>query len=111
VYDESHGKPFLRDAFIDVTLQRRPPAICILAISIPAGSAIPATTCHQEKDREPASIDIPLRKSSSAFFPARCAARCERKPPSHNLTPIGLRLRRISQYQQSPVFPVREMAT
>jgi hypothetical protein len=41
VYDESHGKPFLRDAFIDVTLQRRPPAICILAISIPAGSAIP----------------------------------------------------------------------
>jgi hypothetical protein len=111
VYDEGHGKSFLRDAFIHVTLRRRPPATCVLAISIPAGSAIPVTTGHQENDREPASIDIPLRKSSSARFPARCAARCERKPPSHNLTPIGLRLRRISQYQQSPVFPVREMAT
>ena len=55
----------------------------------------------QEKDLEPASTDSPFRKSSSACFPARCAARCDRKPPSHSLTPIGRRLRRISQNQPS----------
>lgn len=109
VYDEGHGKPFLRDAFIHVTLRRFFKAPRVLAISVPA-STIMAITGHQEKEREPASIDIPLRKSSSACFPARCAARCERNPPSHNLTPIGLRLRRISQYQHSPWLPAREMA-
>jgi hypothetical protein len=109
VYDESHGKPFLRDAFIDVTLRRfsRRPAFRQFPFQRTQSTA---TTGHQKKAREPASIDIPLRKSSSACFPARCAARCERKPPSHNLTPIGLRLRRISQYQQSALLPVREIA-
>jgi hypothetical protein len=36
---------------------------------------IPALIGRQEKDLEPASMDSPLRKSSSACFPARCAAR------------------------------------
>jgi hypothetical protein len=108
VYDEGHGKPFLRDAFIDVTLRR--------FFKVPRSSNFHssrkrnASNGLHEKEREPASIDIPLRKSSSACFPARCAARCERKPPSHNLTPIGLRLRRISQYQQSASLPAREIA-
>jgi hypothetical protein len=47
---------------------------------------------------ETVSIASPFRKSSSAVRPAECAARCDLKPPCHNLTPIGLRLRRISQH-------------
>jgi hypothetical protein len=104
VYDEGHGKPFLRDPFIDVTPWRSE------QFPFQRKGQSRRHRGYQEKEREPASIDIPLRKSSSACFPAMCAARCERKPPSHNLTPIGLRLRRISQYQQSALFPVREIA-
>jgi hypothetical protein len=48
--------------------------------------------------QELVSIANPLRKSSSAVRPAECAARCDLKPLCHNLTPIGLRLRRISQH-------------
>jgi hypothetical protein len=50
-------------------------AISVPAISIPAGSAMPALIGGQEKDLEAASRDSPFRKSSSACFPARCAAR------------------------------------
>jgi hypothetical protein len=75
VYDEGHGNTVLRDAFIDVTLGVFSSGGRVLAISVPAGSAIHASTGLQEKDLEPASMDSPLRKSSSACFPAWCAAR------------------------------------
>ena len=58
MYDEGHGKPFLRDAFIYVTLRRpRPRATCVIAISVPP-EAIPATTGRQEKEREPVPVSV-----------------------------------------------------
>jgi hypothetical protein len=70
-----------------------------------------ARICRQENRLEAASIDNPLRKSSSACFPASCAARCDRNPSSRSLTPIGRHLRRISQSQLSGLLPVRETTT
>jgi hypothetical protein len=55
---------------------------------------------NQGKDLEPASMDNPLRNSSSACFPASWAALWDPKPPSRSLTPMGRLLRRISQHQE-----------
>jgi hypothetical protein len=57
------------------------------------------------------SMESPFRKSSSAVFPASMAARWERKPPSHMRTPMGFRLRRISQHQDSLPVPFRKIVT
>jgi len=54
---------------------------------------------NQGEDLEPASMDNPFRKSSSACFPACWAALWDPKPPSRSLTPMGRLLRRISQPQ------------
>src|SRR3984957_10243493 len=59
--------------------------------------------------RETTSMESPFRKSSSAVFPATMAARWERKPPSHIRTPMGFRLRRISQHQDSLPVPFRKI--
>jgi hypothetical protein len=66
---------------------------------------------RQTRERVPTSMESPFRKSSSAFFPASRAARWERKPPSHIRTPMGLRLRRISQHQGYLPLPLRKIAT
>jgi hypothetical protein len=51
------------------------PAISVPATSDRGGSVIPALVDRQENDLELASRDSPFRNSSSARFPARCAAR------------------------------------
>jgi len=66
-----------------------------------AHEQIPFQPCDQTEDCERASMDNPFRKSSRARFPASWAALYDRKPLSHNLTPIGRLLRRISQRQDS----------
>ena len=66
---------------------------------------------RQTRERAPISMESPFRKSSSAFFPASRAARWERKPPSHIRIPMGFRLRRISQHQESLPLPLRKIAT
>src|ERR1700675_3380324 len=71
-------------------------------------SSVPAFS-NQREDFEPASMDNPFRKSSRPRFPASSAALYDRKPLSHNLTPMGRLLRRISQHQES--LPFRETMT
>jgi hypothetical protein len=78
--------------------------------SLESGAAV-GFSPHHDEDLDARSIDNPFRNSSSACLPVNCAARCERKPPSHSLTPIGLRLRRISQRHASLPFPDQETTT
>lgn len=85
------------------------PAMLRCGLQASAASGVKAS--DQRWDSEARSITNPLRKSSSARWPASWAARCERKPASRSLIPNGFRLRRISQDHPPGSFSDQDTTT